>query len=229
MEQPRPFTGFTPETIRFLKELKENNYREWFNERKHIYEESLLEPLRSLAAMLSPVMYNIDPLFELRPAKMISRIYRDIRFSPNKEPYKSSMWLNFQQAATQWENYPGFFAELGTDYFIYGMGLYMPKRKVMDYFREEIGYSQDSFREMAQKVLDAGFEVAGEEYKRALPNELPPFFQPWMQRKSAYVIKKIAVTDKRIFSEAIALQLMEDFTQTTDLYRFMMEIVKDAQ
>lgn len=229
MEEISPFTGFTPATFTFLKELKENNYREWFNERKHIYRKSLLEPLQSLAAMLSPVMYNIDPLFELRPSKMISRIYRDIRFSPNKDPYKSSMWLNFQQATTHWESYPGFFAEVGTEYCMYGMGLFMPKRKIMDSFREEIGYSQDSFREMAQKALDAGFEVAGEEYKRPLSNDLPSFFQPWLQRKSVYVIKKIPVTDERIFSEAIALQLMEDFTQISDLYRFMMEIVKEAQ
>lgn len=228
MEEISPFTGFTPGTITFLQELKENNYREWFNERKHIYLEDLLEPIKSLAVILSPVMYNIDPLFELRPSKMISRIYRDIRFSPNKDPYKASMWLNFQQATTHWENYPGFFAEVGTEYFMYGMGLFMPKRKVMDHFREEIGYSRESFREMAQKALDVGFEVAGEKYKRPLTNDLPQFFQPWMQRKSAYVIKKITVTDQRIFSEAIALQLMEDFTQITDLYRFMMEIVKEA-
>lgn len=229
MEQASPFSGFTPETIRFLQELKENNYREWFIEHKHIYQEALLKPLQSLAAMLSPVMYNIDPLFELRPSKMLSRIYRDVRFSTNKDPYKSSMWLNFQQATTHWEDYPGFFAELGSEHFLYGMGLFMPKRKIMDYFREEIGYNRDSFREMALKAVDAGFEVAGEEYKRPLSNDLPPFFQPWMQRKSTYVMKKIEVTDKRIFSEAIAIQLMEDFTQITDLYRFMMDVVKEAQ
>ncbi len=229
MEQPRPFTGFTPEAVAFLRELKENNYREWFNERKHIYQESLLEPFRSLAAMLSPVMYNIDPLFELRPTKMLSRIYRDIRFSPNKDPYKTSMWLSFQQATTHWEDFPGFFAELSDEHFLYGMGLFMPKRKIMDSFREEILYSRESFREMAQQALDAGFEVAGEEYKRQLPSDLPAFFQPWIQRKSAYVIKKIAVTDERIFSAAIAMQLIGDFTQITDLYRFMMDIVKEVQ
>ncbi len=142
METITPFIGFSPETISFLRGLKENNDREWFNERKQIYQEALLQPFRELALMLSPAMYNIDPLFELRPSKMLSRIYRDIRFSPNKDPYKSSMWLNIQQAATHWENFPGFFAELGTEEFIYGMGLYAPKRKIMDAFREEISYSR---------------------------------------------------------------------------------------
>ena len=229
MEAPKEFTGFTPKTILFLKELKENNDREWFNERRHVYQEALLQPFQSLATMLTPAMYNIDPQFELRPSKMLSRIYRDIRFSPNKDPYKSSMWLNFQQAATHWENFPGYFAELSAEHFMVGMGLFMPKRKIMDYFREEIDYSRESFKEMAEKALNAGFEVAGEEYKRPLPNTLPDFYQPWMQRKSAYVIKTIPLSDERIYSEAIALQLMDDFLQIADLYHFMKEIVKEAQ
>lgn len=229
MEAPEEFTGFTPETILFLKELKANNNREWFNEHKQVYQEALLQPFRSLATMLTPAMYNIDPQFELRPSKMLSRIYRDIRFSPNKDPYKSSMWLNFQQAATHWENFPGYFAELNTEHFMIGMGLFMPKRKIMDYLREEIDYSRDSFKEMAEKALNAGFEVAGEAYKRPIPNTLPDFYQPWIQRKSVYVIKTIPLSDDRIYSEAIALQLMDDFLQIADLYHFMKEIVKEAQ
>ncbi|MDD4486059.1 MAG: DUF2461 domain-containing protein [Proteiniphilum sp.] len=228
METITPFIGFSPETISFLRGLKENNDREWFNERKQIYQEALLQPFRELALMLSPAMYNIDPLFELRPSKMLSRIYRDIRFSPNKDPYKSSMWLNIQQAATHWDNFPGFFAELGTEEFIYGMGLYAPKRKIMDAFREEISYSRESFREMAQQATSAGFTVEGEPYKRNLPSDLPEFYQPWIQRKSCYLLKRIPVTDPRIYSSAIALQLMEDFTQAADLYHFMMDIVKET-
>ena len=229
MEAAKEFSGFSSQTILFLKELKANNNRKWFNEHKQVYQEALLQPFRSLAAMLTPAMYNIDPQFELRPSKMLSRIYRDIRFSPDKDPYKSSMWLNFQQAATHWENFPGYFAELNTEHFMIGMGLFMPKRKIMDYFRDEIDYSRDSFKEMAEKALTAGFEVAGEAYKRPIPNTLPDFYQPWIQRKSVYVIKTIPLSDDRIYSEAIALQLMDDFLQIADLYHFMKVIVKEAQ
>ena len=182
MERYKDFTGFTPETILFLKELKENNYREWFNERKHI-RGGILQPLRALATMLSPSMYNIDPLFDLRPTKMLSRIYRDIRFSPNKEPYKTSMWISFQQTTTNWENFPGYFVELSAEQFMSGMGLFMPKRKVMDIFREEVDYSRESFKDMAEKAIQAGFEVAGELYKRPLPSNLPDFFQPGFNAK----------------------------------------------
>lgn len=229
METIKEFTGFTPETVSFLKELKENNYREWFNERKHIYQEELLKPFQSLAVMLTPAMYNIDKEFELRPTKMLSRIYRDVRFSPNKDPYKSSMWLNFQQSTTHWESFPGYFAELSAEHFMVGMGLFMPKRKIMDLYREEVDYSRESFMEAAEKALNAGFEAAGEAYKRPLPNSMPDFYQPWIQRKSIYVVKIFPLTDERLYNEAIALQLMDDFSQVADLYHFMKEIVKEAQ
>lgn len=130
---------------------------------------------------------------------------------------------------THWENFPGYFAEFSAEYFMYGMGLFMPKRKVMDLLREEIGYSPGSFKEMAQTALDMGFEVGGEIYKRPLANNLSEFYQPWMQRKNLYVIKTLPLSDKRLFNEGIALQLIEDFTQIADLYHFMSEIVQEVQ
>jgi uncharacterized protein (TIGR02453 family) len=229
MKKIPPFTGFMPETVQFLQELKENNYKQWFDEHKAVYQEVLLEPFRALGALLSPTMYNIDSMFDLRPVKMLSRIYRDIRFSANKDPYKTSMWLNFQRMTTHWENFPGYFAEFSAEHFMCGMGLFMPKRKVIDHFREEVCYSRESFGNMAQAALDAGFEVGGEMYKRPLANDLSQFYQPWMQRKNVYVFKSLPLTDERLFDETIAFRLMEDFTQIAGLYRFMVEVVQEVE
>ncbi len=223
------FNGFTKESVQFLQEIKENNYKEWFEERKHIYQSKVLQPLQSLAVMLVPAMHAIDPCFETKPSKMVSRIYRDVRFSRNKDPYRSNMWLNFQRKATHWESFPGYFVELSNAHFMYGMGLFMPKRKTMDRFREEVHYSQEFFREAAQQALNAGFEIAGEAYKRPLANELPYFFQSWIQRKQIYVIKTLPLSDERIYNHKIALQLMEDFTQLADLYRFMVDVVEEME
>lgn len=100
MAKIETFKGFTPETFRFFNDLKENNYKEWFDEHKYIYEKEVLNPLKALVTTLSPVMYNIDPSFELRPHRCLSRIYRDIRFSKNKDPYKDFMWMAFQIPVT---------------------------------------------------------------------------------------------------------------------------------
>ncbi len=107
------FKGFTPQTFQFFKDLGENNYKEWFDANKPVYEKVLLNPLKALITTLSPAMHNIDPGFELRPHRAMSRIYRDIRFSKNKDPYKDFMWVAFQIPVTNdvWKDYPGYFME----------------------------------------------------------------------------------------------------------------------
>lgn len=217
------FAGFTPDTVRFLQELKENNYKEWFEAHREMYDIELLQPFKALIGALSPAMYNIDPQFELRPNKVLSRIYRDIRFSKNKDPYKTCLWMNFQRSTTNWQFFPGFFMELNADDYFYGMGLYAPKRSVMDNFRDLIESEPDSFRKMVKKtVLDRGFSVEGEEYKRPLANDLPEVLQTWVQRKSVYVFKRLPHNDA-LFSQQLLQQLADDYTALKELYLIMAE------
>lgn len=219
------FNGFTPETFQFFRDLKENNYKEWFDEHKHIYEKELLNPLKALVTTLSPTMYNIDPTFELRPHRCLSRIYRDTRFSKNKDPYKDFMWMAFQRPVTNdiWKDYPGYFLEFRADSYTLGLGLFQPKKKVMDAFREEISYDAEEFQQITQKnVLDRGYTIGGEEYKRPIPNDLPEYFQPWIQRKGIWV-EKTSPIGEELYSPDFAKLVQEDFTAMEWLYNFMKE------
>jgi uncharacterized protein (TIGR02453 family) len=219
------FKGFTPDTFRFFNDLKENNYKEWFDAHKHIYEKELLEPLKALVTTLSPAMYNIDPAFELRPHRCLSRIYRDIRFSKNKDPYKNFMWLAFQIPVTNevWKDYPGYFLEINAEEYTLGLGLFQPKKKVMDTYRAEIAFDAGEFQRVTQEtVLNRGYVVEGEEYKRPIPNELPDYFQQWIHRKGVWVSKTRPVGDE-LFSAGFAGIMKEDFTAMEWLYNFLKE------
>ncbi len=219
------FDGFTPQTFQFFKNLKENNYKEWFDTNKHIYEKELLNPLKALVTALSPAMYNIDPAFELRPHRCLSRIYRDIRFSKNKDPYKDFMWMAFQIPVTNdvWKDYPGFFMEINADGYALGLGLFQPKKKVMDAFRDEVIYDAEEFQRVTKKtVLDRGYIINGEEYKRPVPNDLPEYFQPWIQRKGIWVSKTKPIGEE-LYSAAFAEMVKEDFVAMEWLYNFMKE------
>ncbi|MDR0823621.1 MAG: DUF2461 domain-containing protein [Prevotella sp.] len=222
------FNGFTPQTFRFFNDLKENNYKEWFDAHKQVYEKELLNPLKALVATLSPAMHNIDPTFELRPHRCLSRIYRDIRFSKNKEPYKNFMWMAFQIPVTNevWKDYPGYFMEIsGTEYTL-GLGLFQPKKKVMDAFRDEISFDAEEFQRITQEtVLDRGYVVSGEEYKRPVSNDLPEYFQTWIQRKGVWVGKTKPIGDE-LFSADFANLVKEDFVAMEWLYNFMKEVAQ---
>jgi uncharacterized protein (TIGR02453 family) len=84
-----PFDGFPKEGIEFLKKLRRNNNREWFNKRKSEYEEYVKFPMQSLIGALAPVMQEYAPELDVHPKRSIFRIYRDTRFSKDKTPYKT--------------------------------------------------------------------------------------------------------------------------------------------
>lgn len=217
------FTGFSLRTIRFLNDLRENNYKEWFEDNRHVYERELLKPFKALVSSLSPTMHNIDSGFELRPHRVLSRIYRDTRFSKNKEPYKDHMWMTFQLPVENWENYPGYFLELRADSYTYGMGLYAAKKKVMDGFRDNVAYNANEFEKITQtSVFERGFEIQGEGYKRLLDNDLTECFQPWLQKKSLWVAKTRPMGEE-VFSAQFAEQIREDFVALEWLYNFFKE------
>ncbi len=218
------FTGFTPATIQFFKDLKENNNKPWFDEHKHIYESEILNRMKALIVALTPTMQAIDPKFDSRPNRILSRIYRDIRFSYDKTPYKTHMWMTFQRFIPdgQWENFPAFFIEISGEGYRYGMGLYGSKKKVLDSFREKVTYESKHFREITEPVLARGFNHEGETYKQPIKNDLPEYFQPWFTRKYAYVIKNRPV-GKEMFSEKFAEILADDFLAMKPFYDFFVD------
>lgn len=216
------FNGFTPATIQFFKDLQDNNYKEWFEEHRSVYDNELVKPFKELIATLTPTMYNIDPQFELRPHRVLSRIYRDVRFSKNKDPYKTCLWMSFQVPTPDWVNIPGFFMELNAETYFYGMGLFAPKKKIMDALRDSIAYDAKEFQTQTQKILDRGFVIYGDEYKRPIPNELSEYFQPWVQRKNLYVGKNIPINED-VFSPKFSEIIREDYESLVWLYEFLKD------
>ncbi len=83
------FGGFPPETLRFLRQLKRNNNREWFLAHKSIYEQKVKAPMTELVLDLGFAIQGVAPEFVVEPQRAIYRIYRDIRFSADKSPYKT--------------------------------------------------------------------------------------------------------------------------------------------
>jgi uncharacterized protein (TIGR02453 family) len=224
MKAPEKFTGFTPETFQFFRDLKENNYKPWFDEHKSLYEQEVLYPLRALTLAMTPAMYAIDSQMDFRPNKIVSRIYRDIRFSHDKQPYKTNMWFTFQRIVDNWEGFPGYYMEIGAEGYQYGMGLFLAKKKVMDAYRDKIEFEQAHFREITEDLVTKhGFILGGELYKRPINNNLPEYFQDWIQRKSIYLYKKPPVGDV-LFGEEFARYMVNEFTLLQPLYEFFIDV-----
>ncbi len=221
--KPEGFNGFSPETLVFLKGLEENNNKVWFEEHKQDYREYLLEPQQRLVADMSEFMLTIDPHFETRPAinKTISRIYRDTRFSRDKSPLKTSVWLVFKRPGKNWKDAPAYFFEIASNGYRYGMGFYSASKTTLDSFRGMIDDNPDEFMDIIsfyrkQQV----FNIAGERYKRVLDPSKPAKIQEWYQRRNIFLVCHRDAND-RLFGRQLIDELIVGFRQLVPLYHYL--------
>ena len=220
------FSGFNQKALDFLRDIRENNSKPWFEEHKGVYQEHLLEPMRELVRYMTGDMLAIDPDFEIRPAvnRTISRIYRDTRFSKDKSLYKRSMWIVFKRPSKEWLDAPAYFFELFPDSYRYGMGMYSASRATMDSFREMIDAKPDDFRSaVAFYNNKQPFRLEGDTYKRILDKSKPDDIQNWYQRKSFYLVCDRDI-DSRLFGRDIADDLIYGFELLAPLYKYIWKI-----
>lgn len=85
------FSGFSPVALKFLRDLAKNNDRTWFVPRKPLYETELLQPLQALVADTADALRRAKIPIGADPRRSTFRIYRDIRFSADKRPYKTNL------------------------------------------------------------------------------------------------------------------------------------------
>src|SRR5437867_13251951 len=83
------FPGFPAEGMQFFRSLARNNRREWFQQRKQIYDDQLKVPMMELDTALNAEMMRFAPNYVFEPAKAIYRLYRDTRFIKDKTPYNT--------------------------------------------------------------------------------------------------------------------------------------------
>jgi uncharacterized protein (TIGR02453 family) len=83
----KSFPGFSPEALTFLRNLRRNNRRDWFQPRKEQYQALIKVPVLELACCLSREFARFAPDYVTPPLKSVFRIFRNTRFSQDKTPY----------------------------------------------------------------------------------------------------------------------------------------------
>jgi uncharacterized protein (TIGR02453 family) len=122
-------THFSNEALKFLRGLKRNNDREWFQARKGVYERELKLPMLALIGEVNDAMVGFAAENVQAPQKAIMRIYRDIRFSPDKRPYKIHQSAWWARAGLEKTSGGGFYFHLSGTELVIAAGVYMPERE----------------------------------------------------------------------------------------------------
>lgn len=142
-----PFEGFPRAGMDFLRKLKKNNNRPWFQSHKDEYEENVRFPMQCLIAGIAEGMADVAPEIEFNPKKSIFRIYRDVRFSKNKVPYKTNIAASFQVRLKRKSpvEAPGLYVGIEPGEIFIGGGVYMPTGDQIKMVRKAIVDRPDDY------------------------------------------------------------------------------------
>jgi uncharacterized protein (TIGR02453 family) len=115
--------------LRFLRSLKRNNRREWFEAHKPEFERELKQPMLALIETVNRSMEDFAPAHVRPPQKCMMRIYRDIRFSSDKRPYKSHISAWWSREGLEKTSGGGYYMHISPDEVLLAAGVYMPERE----------------------------------------------------------------------------------------------------
>jgi uncharacterized protein (TIGR02453 family) len=128
------------ETIEFLRKLSENNNKEWFTANKKEYDVCRKQLVSFIQQIIDGLAETDADIAGLNASKSVFRINRDIRFSANKQPYKTNMGAYLSKGGKQL-NYAGYYLHLQPGECFLGGGIYMPESKVLQAIRQEIHFN----------------------------------------------------------------------------------------
>ena len=119
---------FSPAALTFLRGLKRHNDRDWFNERKPVFEREVKLPMLALIDEINHELDEFAPDHVRPAAKCMMRIYRDIRFSKDKRPYQSHVAAWWARHGLEKTSGAGFYLQVSGSEVVIAAGAYMPER-----------------------------------------------------------------------------------------------------
>lgn len=167
-------TGFTPEVLGFLRELRDNNSREWFQAHRLEYEQHLLEPAREFVVIMGDRLKALgdDIHAEPRIHGSIFAINRDTRFSPDKTPYKTHLDLWFWQGAGPSRARAGYFFRLTPESLTLGAGMHaFSAEGTLERYRNAV-LDPEKGAQLEHATSNIRNELRGRTYQR-VPQGLP--------------------------------------------------------
>jgi uncharacterized protein (TIGR02453 family) len=217
-----PKSGFL-----FLKKLKKNNNRDWFQKNKSSYENDLRIPLQQVIADLSGLMKKSAPEINFDPKKSIFRINRDVRFSSDKSPYKTNIGASFiSHRHNKKDEFPGLYIHVEPGNCFVAGGLYMPSSEQIRKIRESILRDPESFKKIVndKKINKILGGLQGEKLKKAPKGYSPEHplieFLKWKQ----FTYFK-SFTDQDFQTGVLAKKVCKDFEAMMPLVRWLNKAI----
>lgn len=214
------------ETLNFIKDVAENNNREWFAANKDVYEAAKEDAL-ALAAAIIPELAKIDPILsaEADPKKTLLRIYRDVRFSKNKDPYKNNygMWFSTKKGG----NEPGYYLHIQPGKSFVAGGYWMPDVPHLKLIRQEIDYNAEDFKAIInEKDFKKNFKLGVDNALKNAPKGYDPADPNIELLKLKSFEATMQIDDEEFFKPNFVNKLISSFKTVQPLVAFLRNAIE---
>lgn len=224
------FPGFRPGALAFLRRLRRNNTRAWFEKNRPVYETEVRDPMRALVEEMDIRLARLAPELTGDPRRSVFRIHRDVRFSRDKSPYKTNAACQFYhhdagRGAGQDAEGAGaglYFQLADGDCFVAG-GIWMPARPALEKIREAVAEEPEALDRL---VGAAAFRRRfGALDREAMLSRLPRGYAAdhpaarWLQFKSFTATRPL--TEAQVTDARLPQTLERDFAALVPLVRWL--------
>jgi uncharacterized protein (TIGR02453 family) len=219
---------FGPETFAFLEELAENNNRQWFQENKKRYDTHVREPAIRFIVDFEPFLKEISAHFVADPrpvGRSLFRIYRDVRFSSDKRPYKTNTGLQFRHNQGKDAHAPGFYLHLEPNNVFAAVGIWHPDPATLWKIRDAIIEKPSQWKKAVNdKAFRSRFNLTGDALRRA-PRGVDPDHPLIEDLKRKDFIGITSLTQEAVGNQAFLEHFAEICSAGTSLVTFLCSVV----
>ncbi|WP_343701633.1 DUF2461 domain-containing protein [Chitinophaga sp.] len=218
-----PGATIQPSSFDFLRTLKQNNNREWFNEHKPIYQQEL-QAVAVFAEALLQLLSETDLIETPSGEKSLHRIYRDTRFSKDKTPYKANWSGHFRRATRQRRGGYYFHLEPGNS-FVAG-GFWGPVAEDLKLIRDDIAFDPAPLRKILNaRSFKTTFGTLQGEQLKTTPKGYDATHEAidLLRYKQFLLIRKF--TDAEVLNESFLNEAADTFRKMRPFFDYMSEVL----
>lgn len=219
------FKGISPEGLDLLAQNRFNDSKEFYDKNKAQIKALVTDQLRTLLDDLFDTLVQINPDFILNPARCISRVRRDTRFTHDKTLYRENLWMMFRHQKNHLPT-PVMWFEFHQEGFDYGCGIICSTPTFMEHWRAAVKANPAKLEDATEAAYSVGMSIEDNSYKRskAAADGIEGTAAVWYDQKSLFVIKHSKSVKPLNQPKKLVKELSEAYLALKPLYDFMLSV-----